>query len=59
MKFVGSIVGTKVVVSDSGYLKEEQFLEFLRFFRENAEQGGVILILDRHKSHVVCIEALD
>ena len=43
--------GTKVVMSDSGWMNEETFLQWLFHFEEFRVPGPCVLILDGHVSH--------
>ena len=48
---LGMPPGTKVVLSDSGYMKWDVFSKFLDHFISSKPNGSVILILDGHRSH--------
>lgn len=48
---IGMPPGSKIVLSDSGYMKWEQFAQFLDHFISVKPSGTVILILDGHGSH--------
>lgn len=48
---LGMPSGTKIVLSESGYMKWEQFSQFLDHFIAVKPSGPVILILDGHGSH--------
>ncbi|XP_069694854.1 uncharacterized protein [Periplaneta americana] len=48
---LGMPSGTKIVLSESGYMKWEQFSQFLDHFINVKPLGPVILILDGHGSH--------
>lgn len=48
---IGMPPGTRIVLSDSGYFKWEQFSQFLDHFIADKPSGPVVLILDGHGSH--------
>ena len=43
--------GSEVVMTDSGYINEDVFLEWLHHFQKNRPTGRCLLILDGHTSH--------
>lgn len=47
----GFPAGAKVCMSDSGWINEELFLEWLKHFQANRVAGPCVLILDGHVSH--------
>ena len=44
--------GTRIEVSDTGYMKDELFVSFLEHFRAHTPPGPTVLIVDGHQTHV-------
>lgn len=51
--------GSKLSMSDSGYINTELFFDWLQFFRAHAVFGKVVLIIDGHSSHVKSVQVID
>jgi transposase len=43
--------GSSVAMSETGYIKESLFLDWLKHFQQHRVPGPVILILDGHVTH--------
>jgi hypothetical protein len=44
-------VGSEVAITDSGYINEDIFLEWLQHFQKHRSPGKCLLVLDGHGSH--------
>ena len=51
--------GTLVVMSESGYISADLFLQWLQHFQAHRPPGSAVLMLDGHASHVKSISVLD
>ena len=50
--------GSEMSMSDSGYINEDIFLQWLKHFQKHRSQGKCLLILDGHTSHS-CLQCLE
>lgn len=51
--------GTKVTMTESGYINEPTFLEWMKHFNQHRPHGRCLLILDGHVTHCKSLNVLD
>ncbi|KAJ8968087.1 hypothetical protein NQ314_002472 [Rhamnusium bicolor] len=57
----GAPTGSEIVISDTGYITSELFIQWLRHFKDNvvcSKENPVLLLLDGHATHSKNLEAL-
>ncbi|KAJ8964063.1 hypothetical protein NQ314_005146 [Rhamnusium bicolor] len=57
----GAPAGSEIVISDTGYITSELFIQWLHHFKDNAvcsKENPVLLLLDGHTTHSKNLEAL-